>query len=200
LVKPANILSKRSDEGLNKIGEVVEEERRYLNRVSLAFEITNAIRACNNLFTRLTDAPTLFREDIQIISALHQPCNNEIDFNVKLGALAGLFEVDLMPWKSLIPDLDPNIRRANSLLFRWFDIEKIPYDRSRLEIWNNVQDLRNSSFPYHQTDQRWVKVAEQFDQKFPINYPQYYEIILVKFLDSLKILQTILNFALYRDT
>jgi hypothetical protein len=117
-----------------------------------------------------------------------------------LGALAGLFQVDPTPWKAIIPDLDPAIKRASSLLFKWFEVEKIPYNSSEFEIWNNIYDLRNASFPYHQTDQRWIKIAEQFEQEFPINYAQYYEVILTEFLNSLKELLTTLNLVLYRDT
>lgn len=175
------------------IADVIDQDRRYLIRVSLASDITNAVRTCNILFSNITNVPTLFREDIQAVSVLHQPCNDENDFYIKLGALAGFFQIDPKPWKVLFTELDPKIQRANSLLIKWFDKQKIVYDPDKVRVWGDIQDLRNASFPYHQTDQRWIKHAKLFGQDFPINYADYYESLLRMFLDSLKMLQTILN-------
>ena len=175
------------------IAGVIDQERRYLIRVSLARDIANAIKTCNILFSNLAYVPTLFREDIQVISALYQPCDNENDFYVKLGALAGFFQVDPKPWNALFPELDPKIQRANTLIINWFDKQKIVYDQEITRVWENIQVLRNASFPFYQTDQRWIKLAKLFGQDFPINYADYYESILRMFLDSLKMLQTILN-------
>jgi hypothetical protein len=176
-----------------KVAQTVYEIRRYMNTVALAKEITDAIKTCNLLFCSLTHIPTLFREDIQAISALHQPYNDENAFQTKIGALAGLFQVDSKPWNALFTELDPKIQRANTLLLKWLDEKHIPYDPDKAQIWEDIQVLRNASFPYHQTDQRWIALAKRFGQNFPINYADFYEVILRKFLDSLKMLQTILN-------
>jgi hypothetical protein len=117
---------------------VIDEIRRYLVVASLAKEITDAIKTCNLLFCSITHVPTLFREDIQAISALHQPYNDENAFQTKVGALAGLFQVDPKPWSALFTELDPKIQRANTLLLKWLDQNNIPYDHDKVQIWEDI--------------------------------------------------------------
>jgi aldehyde:ferredoxin oxidoreductase len=67
-----------------------------------AHKVTNAISSCNVLFCSRTKVTSVFKEDIQAISVLHSSCINEEDFAIKIGALAGLFEVKLEPLRGLL--------------------------------------------------------------------------------------------------
>jgi hypothetical protein len=168
---------------------------KYVLTSEKAHEITNAIRNCNLLFNRLTKVNLLLREDIQAISGLHRPCEDENDFIVKIGALAGLFEVGLDEIKSRLMNWEKGWKLVK-LLERWFDENNISYDRGMLETWRKIIELRNASFPYHPTDTRVIDLLRFFGHDFPIRYPQLWDSILDKFRNSLISLQIALNSAL----
>lgn len=174
--------------------------RKYMETTTMARKITTAIKNCNLLFRDLTGVPTLFREDIQAVSVLHQPCSDENDFRMKLGALAELFQVDPNKWKSVLEKLDPKVKRGSILLVKWLDQRKIRYSRDKVKVWDSIIDLRNASFPYHPTNRKLIGLVRFFGQSFPINYTRFYESILTSFLDSLEMLQRILFDALARET
>ena len=173
--------------------------RKYMETTTLARGITTAIKNCNLLFHDLTKVSILFREDIQAISALHQPCLNENNFRVKLGAVAEFFEVQPTEWKTILEEFDPEkIKRGSTLLIRWLDERKIPYDRHKVKVWDAIIDLRNASFPYHPTNRKLIKLVKFFGQSFPIDYEKFYESILRMFLDSLEMLQRVLFKAYFK--
>jgi hypothetical protein len=148
------------------------------------------------LFRRLTNVEFLLREDIRVISALNLPCENEKDFSMKIGALAGLFEVDLDPIRTTLKvDIDPNWRLPK-LIEQWLQENGIAYEASIVQTWRNIKALRNASFPYHPRKDGVVEPLLFFGQGFPVHYPDLYDRILDKFLDSLNHLQLALNAAL----
>ena len=171
-----------------------------METTTLASRITTAIKSCNLLFRDLTNVPILFREDIQAISVLHQPCFDENDFRLKLGSLAELFEVDPKRWKPILEKFDPKMKRGSTLLVRWLEEQKIPCDRDKVKVWDAIINLRNASFPYHPTNRNLIKLVKFFGQSFPINYAEFYGSILRMFLDSLEMLQKILFNAVARGT
>jgi len=192
--------SSRIDKNKRKIAEELDSLRKYIETTTLAKKITTALKNCNILFHGLTNVPILFREDIQAVSVLHQPCSDENDFCVKLGALAELFQVDPKKWKPLLEKFDRKMKRGSTLLIRWLDEREIPYDCDQVKVWDAVINLRNVSFPYHPTNIKLIELVKFFDQSFPINYAKFYESILRMFLDSLEMLQRILFNALMRKT
>ena len=188
------------DKNRRKLTDEIVRMRKYMETTTLARRITTAIKNCNLLFHDLTNVPILFREDIQAISVLHQPCSNENDFRVKLGALAELFQVDPKKWKPILEKFDPKMKRGSTLLIRWLEERKIPYDRDKVKVWGAIIDLRNASFPYHPTKRELIPLVKFFGQSFPINYVEFYESVLKMFLDSLEMLQRILSLAHARET
>lgn len=139
----------------NEVEEKLAKElallKKYVATGSLAKRITSAIKSCNLLFLNLTNIP-IFREDIQVISLLHQPCNDENDLNLKLGSLAELFQVSPEDWKPLIRGFELWMKRGNTLLLKWLDEQKIPYDHEKVKVWDVIIEWRNSSTPYHPTN------------------------------------------------
>lgn len=192
--------SSTKDKNKRKLIDERVRTRKYMETTTLAKKITTAIKNCNLLFRDLTKVPILFREDIQAISVLHQPCSDENDFCVKLGAFAGLFQVDSKKWKLILEKFDPKMKRASTLLIKWLEEQKIPYDRDKMKVWDAIINLRNASFPYHPTNVELIKLVKFFEQSFPINYAEFYESILRMFLDSLEMLQRILFNALARES
>lgn len=179
----------------------IDHIRKYLDTATLASRITSAIKHCNLLFYDLTKGPTLFKEDIQAISVLHQPCSDDNAFLMKIGALAGLFEASAEEWKPMLRTIKPWMKRGNTFLKKWLDEQEIAYDRNKVKVWDSIIKLRNASFPYHHTSMESIKLVKFFGQGFPIDYAQLSESILRMFLDSLEMLQTVLhNTLLARET
>lgn len=191
--------SSTKDKNKRKLIDELARTRKYMETTTLAKKITTAIKICNLLFRDLTKVPIL-REDIQAISVLHQPCSDENDFCVKVGALAELFQVDSKKWELILEKFDPKIKRGSTLLIKWLEEQKIPYDRDKMKVWDAIINLRNASFPYHPANVELIKLVKFFEQSFPINYAEFYESILRMFLDSLEMLQRILFNALARES
>jgi hypothetical protein len=188
------------DKNKRKLTHELARMRKYMEITTLAKMITTAIKNCNLLFHDLTNVPVLFKEDIQAISALHQPCSDENDFLVKIGALAELFQADTKKWEPILEKFDLKMKRGSTLLIRWLDERKILYDHDKVKVWDAIIDLRNASFPYHPTNRELIKLVQFFGQSFPINYVEFYESVLKMFLDSLEMLQRILfNACLRRE-
>lgn len=175
-----------------KLGDVNYRYQKIIETSELARQITNSIKYCNILFQDLTKIPSLFKEDIQAISALHQPCFNDDDFRIKVGSLAELFQGSQNEWKAILKNFDPKKKRGSSLLIQWLKEQKIPYDQDKVKVWDAIIKLRNSSFPYHQTHKGIIKIVRFFKQSFPPNYVEFYESILRSLLESLEMLQRIL--------
>jgi len=174
-----------------------ETLQRYIVASERAHVIVNTIKSCNLLFKHLTDVSHLFREDIQVVSGLHLPCENEKDFLVKLGGLKTLFEVDLDPIRLKLKDFKKDWKLLK-LMEQWFCENDLAYDKNMFQTWRNIIDLRDASFPYHPTDTRIVDLLRSFDQSFPVQYAKLYDSILDKFLESLNLLQIALNAAVYK--
>lgn len=172
-----------------KLIDVIYRYQKYVETSELARRLTNSIKNCNMLFQDLTKIPSLFKEDIQAISALHQPCFNDDDFRIKVGSLAELFQVPQNEWKAILKNFDPKKKRANILLIQWLKEQEIPYDQHKVKVWDAIIELRNSSFPYHPTHRRVIKIVRFFNQSFPLNYVEFYESILESLLESLEMLQ-----------
>ena len=186
------------NEELIRLRKLTENEelirlRKYMDTGSLAKRITIAVKLCNQMFCLLTEVPAIFREDIQVISCLHQPCNDDNDLTFKIGALAELFQVNIGDWKPLIRGFKPWMKRGNTLLLKWLDEQQITYDGEKVKVWDAIIEWRNSSFPYHPTNKKLIKLINFFGQCFPIDCGQLYESVLRRFLDSLEMLQRILN-------
>lgn len=183
--------SSTKDENKRKLIDELARTKKYMEITTLAKNITTAIKNCNLLFRNLTEVP-IFREDIQAISVLHQPCSDENDFCVKLGALAELFQADSEKWKPILENFDPKMKRGSTLLIKWLEEQKIPYNRDTMKVWDTIITLRNVSFPYHPTNVKLIEIVKFFEQSFPMNYAEFYESILRMLLDSLEMLQRIL--------
>ena len=176
-----------------EVGKELVRLRKYMDTGSLAKRITTAIKSCNLIFCSITNVPVIFREDIKVISILHQPCDNENDFNIKLGALAELFQVDPNEWKPIIRDFKSWMKRGSTFVLKWLEEQNIAYDHEKVKIWDVIIEMRNASSPYHPTSKKLVELVNFFGQGFPMDYGKLYESILIKFLDSLEMLQRVLN-------
>lgn len=158
-----------------------------------ARKLTNAIKSCNVLFCSRTTVALLFNEDIQTINALHGSCNDYEEFAIKIGALAGLFEVNLDPLRTLIRGKVEENWKSIKLIEVWLLENHIAFDSNIFETWRKIIGIRNASFPYHHTDARIVEIFQYFGQGFPPQFSMLYESILDKLLTSIDSFQLALN-------
>jgi len=160
----------------------IEYLQRYVVASERAHLIVNTIISFNLLFKRLTDVPHLFREDIQVVSGLHLPCENEKDFLVKLGGLKTL-EVDLDAKKLKLKESKKGWKLLK-LMERWFCENNLAYDKNMFQTWRNIIDLRTASFPCNPTDARVVDLLRFFGHSVPAEYVKLWDSVLDKFLES----------------
>lgn len=157
-----------------------------MGKPSIASQIVDEIRTINFLFKQITDKnKNLFSEDIQIVNQLHTPCRSKEDYWMKIGSLALLFERDLEPLRALVREPDP-AWKSIKLIEVWLQQNNIPYDLEMIQVWKNIKELRNTTFPYHSGNARIVNTLQFFDQGFPPDYPKLWESILERFLESLR--------------
>jgi hypothetical protein len=165
----------------------------YVRVSEKARQVTNAIGSCNVLFCSRTKVTSVFREDIQAISVLHSSCSDEREFSIKIGALAGLFEVELDPLRALLREKVEKNWKSTKLLEQWLTENGIAFDPNVFTTWRGIIELRNASFPYHHMNARVVEILQYFGHGFPLDFPRLYESILDRFLASLDSFQMALN-------
>lgn len=190
--------------GKSEIGKLVQENlrlKRHLEIQDVAARITGAIKSCNMLLFNLVGVPArIFREDIEAISVLHQPCYDANDFRVKIGGLAELFQIEPKEWKSALKKFDGKVRRGTTLIRKWLDQQKIAYNHEKTKVWDEIINLRNFSFPYHPPNKKRLETIQFFHGSFPMQYEELYESILGMFLESLEMLQTVMsNYSAQRN-
>jgi len=164
---------------------------------SLPSQVTSSIKMANHLFRHLTGIPIYFNESIESISELHKPCHSHIDFRIKIGALAQLFDISLSSLRKIVKNPE-NQWKSIKLLEVWFHQNALEYDANMLQIWRNIIDLRNSSFPYHPSTSRLILILNFFGSSFPIDYPKLWILILRRFLESIESFQEILSGLMFK--
>lgn len=118
-------------------------------------------------------------------------CLDADGFHIKIGALAQMFEIDTSPLRSKVRDAPTNWKSVK-LLEEWATQNSLQYESSMFEVWRAVIDLRNASFPYHETDDRVVKLTAFFGHGYPPPYPELWMDVLRQFLTSIVSLRKLL--------
>jgi len=152
---------------------------------TIAAQIVDELRTINILFNNITGIQNLFSEDIQVVSQLHTPCRTREDYWMKIGSLALLFEREVKSLRKLVKNPAP-AWKSIKLIEVWLQQNNIPYDLELVQVWKNIKELRNATFPYHSGDARIVNILQFFDQGFPPDYTKLWDPILEKFLESLR--------------
>jgi len=171
---------------LEKLGIITD-----LHKV--AENVVTSLITSNNLLSSLTsDEVKIFKESMKIALELFTPCLTRDDFLRKIGALDNLFEVKLQPIRNLITNPDSSWK-SRKLIKEWFIQEGVTFNQQIFEVWEKINTLRNSTFPYHSGDSRAVGAIRFFGLDFPPDYGRLWENILLTFYSSLQKFQVALG-------
>lgn len=160
-------------------------ERIEAVKPTIAGQIVDEIRTINILFNNITNIQNLFSEDIQVVSQLHIRCRSREDYWMKIGSLALLFEREVKSLRKLVKN-PASSWKSIKLIEVWLQQSDVPYDLEMIQIWKNIKELRNATFPYHSGDARILNTLQFFDQGFPPDYKKLWDSILERFLESLR--------------
>lgn len=132
----------------------------------------------------------LFREDrLNAVNELHKPCCDYDNFVVKIASLATLFEVNLDPLRSLVTR--PRRKGSVKLVEDFLSESGIVYDSDMVQTWKNIKILRNMP-PLHagrrdsREARRYLRALEFLGMNPPIHYPELWDNILDRFVESLR--------------
>lgn len=165
------------------LNNLAAESEQNGERQLLASQIVNAIVSCNLLSNKVLGCE-FFNASPEIVNTLHTPCRNENEFKIKIGALSLLFDVELKRFREKVRDAEDDWKSIK-LLGKWAEQNSLTYDPYMFEVWRNVVELRNTSFPFHKTDERILRVLSFFGQAYPPNYEELWKVILNRLLASL---------------
>jgi len=165
-----------------KIQELAGESPDNVERAVLATKIVDELVACNMLSKERLGFE-FFNCSPDIINALHTHCKDGNDFKIKIGALANIFEIDLKSFRARVSNAQDDWKSIK-LFEVWAGQNSVPFDPAMLDIWRKIVDMRNSTFPFHKTDQRFLLLVSYFGQSYPPNYPELWREILSKFAIS----------------
>lgn len=168
--------------------EAVQELEKKTNRDDRAINIVRLVGETNRIFLAKRSA-TLFRENhLGVVNELHTPCSGYDNFIVKIASLATLFEVNLTPLRCLITN--PGNKGRIQLIEEFLDQRGVTYNSNIIETWKNIKILRNMP-PLHagrrdtREARRYLGALRFFGISHPINYPDLWDAILGRFLESL---------------
>lgn len=151
-----------------------------------ASRIVAAIVSCNMLSNKVLGCQ-FFNASPEVVDTLYTPCRNENEFKIKIGALSLLFDIELKLLRGKVRDARDDWKSIK-LLREWAEQNSLRCDAYMFEIWKNIVDLRNTSFPFHRTNERILLVLSFFGQAYPPNYEQLWKVILNRLLTSLLML------------
>lgn len=66
-------------------------------------------------------------------------------------------------------------------------------DPDMLATWRNIVELRNATFPFHPTDQRFLELVAFFGQNYPPDLAKLWMDVLNRFLVSITKLRDLLS-------
>jgi hypothetical protein len=174
-----------------RLQELAAESPDNEERVALAASIVEELVACSMLSKEKLGFD-FFNCSPDNISALYTPCKDGNDFKMKIGALANLFEVDLKPFRALVRNAQDDWKSIK-LIEEWAKQNSVSFDPTMPEVWRKIVDMRNSTFPFHKTDQRLLAIVSYFGQSYPPEYPILWKEILTRFAISAVELRKLLS-------
>lgn len=148
----------------------------------------------SNLLSESVLSTKFFNPGPGIVDAMHTPCATQDNFEMKIGALANLFDIELEPLRSKVRDAKDEWKSIK-LLEEWAKQNSLAYDAKMFEVWRAIVDLRNASYPFHKADTRVVRLVEFFGQDFPPDYSKLWKAILQHFLLSIDAFMDLLSRA-----
>ena len=174
-----------------KLEEMAAESPEHADRLVLASKIVEVLVDCN-LLSKNRLGFEFFNCSPDAVNVLHTPCRDGDDFKIKIGALANMFEIGLKPFRELISNAKDEWKSIK-LFEEWAKQNSLSYDPLVLEIWRNIVEMRNATFPFHKTDQRLLAVISYFGQSFPPKYPELWHEILTRFAISITKFRVLLS-------
>jgi hypothetical protein len=168
-------VKKPNQEKLQELAAVSSDNE---SRAALAASIVEELVACNMLTNQKLGFES-FSCSPETINALHTACKDADDFKLKIGALANLFSIDLKPLRALIRNAQDDWKSIK-LLEEWAKQNSVAFEPTMFEVWRKIVDMRNSTFPYHATDQRFLSLVSYFGQSYPPKYPELWKGVLTK--------------------
>jgi hypothetical protein len=166
-----------------KLQELAADSPANAERGTLASRIVEELVACN-LLSKKRLSFEFFNCSPEVINTLHTPCVDGDDFKIKIGALANIFETNIKALKELVHNVQDDWKSIK-LLEEWAKQNSLPYDPVMLEVWRNIVEMRNATFPFHKTDPRLIVIMTYFGQAFPPKYPELWNEILTRFAESI---------------
>lgn len=154
-------------------------------------EIINTRRNINLLFKRKFGT-RLFKENEMAINTIRKPCSNEEEFTNRIASLALLIdEIETDKIKGLIKS-KPEAGSIN--LLETFLSENSPnFDETIIKNLRMIMILRSKKFPIHKDDPRLLEALSYFDfTSLTLDWQDLWEKVLLRYLDSLRGLSTIL--------
>ena len=138
----------------------------------------------------------------EVITYVASPCYSRVDFEVKVGALTSLLEMNLDVLKTLLDKFKINYERDEKslkLMKRLFSGREMlnPELVEALSFLTQVVELRNKLPPYHKPSPEEVReLMEGLGTALPLESSEWQktsEILLRKFLNALKTLRKALT-------
>ena len=179
LTKLVSALKTKDESGLRELAEQSEQNGK---RGLLANQIVRTLVDCN-IYGQKMLTQELFKISPETVNELHTACTNQDEFQMKIGALAVVFETNLEHLKTKVKNAQDSWKSIK-LIEEWCKQSKT-LDPKVFNVWRSIVDLRNATFPYHPTDSRIVELISFFGEKFPPNYTQLWNVILGKFHESI---------------
>jgi len=162
------------------------------SRFKRAQEISVRVGHCNTLGSAKVGAE-FFKESMNIVLEMFNPCRNKEQFTSKIASLSALFTIELDPLRALVAS--PEGKRSIRLIETWLSENRTPYKSDMIETWLNIVRLRNME-PIHETDPTELKRILDFyglPLTFPLGYSELWDEVLDKFLWSVEEFRTLLN-------
>jgi hypothetical protein len=166
-------------------------------RFSMASGVSTLIQEINLLGEIKLETP-FFKENMELILQIINPCNDKDDFTVKIANLSALFEVSRTQLVNLVED--SNNKGTIKLTQSLFNEKGIPYDESMFDTWLKIRDFRNMYPTHSELDpKKYRDLLIFFNEplRIPPVYSRLWDNILSKFITSLQEFQTLLNDNLF---
>ena len=189
LLIPSDDLYYASESPSLHIRNYTELDKRF----TLASRISRHIQDINFAGNIKYKTP-FFKENMELILQIINPCENKDDFTVKIANLASLFEINKKQLETLV--LDSENKGTIKLIKQMLDEKNISYKNSLFKTWINIKNLRNL-YPIHSRDDPnlYANLLRFFNTPVtaPPNYSELWDNILNSFANSLSDFLEILN-------
>ncbi|MCD6481738.1 MAG: hypothetical protein J7L31_05660 [Thermoplasmata archaeon] len=172
LEERTSFLILRSDRRIAKIADEIAQKRREIN---LIFANKFGVK--------------LFKDNEIAILDIRKLCANEEEFNNRIQALTTLIdEINVKELKKFIRNKKLN---GSVNILEAFLEEQLPnYNKTIIANLRNIITLRSKKYPIHRDDARFINALRYFGfRKYPPDWGKLWEVVLKKYLESLKLLK-----------